>query len=561
MYFCSLFYVSGVLIEMKKDTIVGLMCVLWLLIGCGEDKSHRLRQLELLEQANRADSVMRNDSLAEDLVAYFDKNGTPNERMRAYYILGRTYFDLGELPRALETYLKAADCADTKDPECDYKTLSRIHAQSAKIFNYQIQPRSQLKELRLAEYYAKKSNDSLMAIECYNDQSGVYRILNKADSVILIEETVANRFLKIHKVERYAQTLGGAITSLVKKGDLTKAKEYADIYEKFSGYFDGSGNIERGREMYYYAKGEYYLAAHKLDSAEVLFRKLLGNSSLNRQIAGCKGLQQVYEQRDISDSIAKYANLGYILNDSAYSLSEMQNVQMFQASYNYNHKQLLVEQERHRADNLMYILFVFAILVVLGVLIALYFVTEYRRKKNQKILQYRQNLEKLEKTQTELLQLRSQEKQEALDLIQSKDEELRKLHKQVKGQRQQDDRRLAELESKLDYSDISRRLHTLLEKNPPVEASSADFRDLRSFMNEMIPSFYIKLNTSKCSLRPIEYDVCLLVRFHFRPAEISKLTGLKENHVANIRKGILLKVFNIVDSPRILDELLLQIKD
>lgn len=549
------------MIEMKRNTILVLAGALWFLIGCVEDKTQKLRQLELLEQANRADSVMRNDSLAEDLVAYFDKNGTSNERMRAYYMLGRTYFDLGELPRALETYLEAADCADTTDAECDYKTLSRIHAQSAKIFNHQIQPRSQLKELRLAEHYAQKGNDSLMAIECYNNQSGVYRILDIADSVILIEETAANRFLKIHKTERYAQTLGGAITSLVKNGDLTKAKEYADIYEKFSGYFDGDGNIKRGREMYYYAKGEYYLAVQKLDSAEVLFRKLIGNSSLNRQIAGCKGLQQVYEQRGISDSIAKYANLGYILNDSAYSLSEMQNVQMFQASYNFNHKQLLVEQERHRADNLMYILVVFAILVVLGILIALYFVTDNRRKKDQKILQYRQDLEKLEKTQTELMQLRSQEKQEALDLIQSKDEELRKLHEQVKGQRHQDDRRLAELESKLNDSNIAKRLRTLLENNPPIEASSADFRDLRSFMNEMIPSFYTKLNTPKCSLRPIEYDVCLLVRYHFRPAEISKLTGLKENHVANIRKGVLLKVFNIVDSPRVLDELLLQIKD
>ena len=90
------------MIEMKRNTILVLAGVLWFLIGCVEDNTQKLRQLELLEQANRADSVMHNDSLAEDLVAYFDKNGTSNERMRAYYILGRTYFDLGELPRALD---------------------------------------------------------------------------------------------------------------------------------------------------------------------------------------------------------------------------------------------------------------------------------------------------------------------------------------------------------------------------------------------------------------------------------------------------------------------------
>ena len=47
---------------------------------------------------------MENDSLAEALVDYFDRHGSANERMRAKYILGRTYYCLGELPRALERH-------------------------------------------------------------------------------------------------------------------------------------------------------------------------------------------------------------------------------------------------------------------------------------------------------------------------------------------------------------------------------------------------------------------------------------------------------------------------
>ena len=66
------------------------------------DGSEMRAQLEELERQNRADSVMTNDSLAEQLVKYFDRHGTPNERMRAYYILGRTYADMGEAPRAVD---------------------------------------------------------------------------------------------------------------------------------------------------------------------------------------------------------------------------------------------------------------------------------------------------------------------------------------------------------------------------------------------------------------------------------------------------------------------------
>ena len=115
-----------------------------------------LQQLEALEQQNRSGEPMLNDSLAESLVDYFDRHGEANERMRSRYILGRTYYCLGELPRALEIYNEAADCADTTAAGCEYKVLSRIHAQSAVIFSHQVQPRSQLAELRLAERFAWK---------------------------------------------------------------------------------------------------------------------------------------------------------------------------------------------------------------------------------------------------------------------------------------------------------------------------------------------------------------------------------------------------------------------
>ena len=68
-----------------------LISVLTLMSGCSGRGEEMREHLLALEAANRADSVMRNDSLAEAVAAYFDRHGTPNEQMRAYYILGRTY--------------------------------------------------------------------------------------------------------------------------------------------------------------------------------------------------------------------------------------------------------------------------------------------------------------------------------------------------------------------------------------------------------------------------------------------------------------------------------------
>ena len=370
-----------------KKLVYSILC-LWIIglsFGCSGDKAQMLQQLEQLEQRNRSGVAMLNDSLAESLVNYFDRHGDANERMRSRYILGRTYYCLDELPRALEAYMEAADCADTTSADCNYKVLSRmsrIHAQSAVILYGQLQPRSQLKELRLAESFAWKGKDTLQAIECYAQQGDVYDLLMIPDSVIYIKEKASELFSKIGRVDRAAQTLGPAISTLIETGYIFKARSFCDLYEQKSGVFDEKGNIETGREIYYYTKGCYYLANHQLDSADYYFRKeLRDGKDLNNQIAGCKGLQAVYEQRRIPDSIAKYANLGYELNDSAYSKSEMQNIQKLQASYNYNHHKLLAEQSEKKAQRSLSVLIIIIALIIILTLIVYFQFETYRKAK------------------------------------------------------------------------------------------------------------------------------------------------------------------------------------
>ena len=535
------------------------LCVLLLMMGCTGDGVQMRQHLEKLEQRNRAGEQLLNDSLAEDLVEYFDRHGNANERMRAKYMLGRTYYHLGELPRALETYLEAADCADTTATDCDYKVLSRIHAQSAVIYHSQVQPRSQLEELRLAELYAWKGKDSLQAIECFAQEAEAYQFLKELDSVVIIREIAAKQFREINREDRAAQTLGGAITSLLLKANLDKANEYKDIYEKTSNLFDEEGNILSGREIYYYIKGSYYMAVHQLDSAEYLFRKeLRDGKDLNNQIAGCKGLQKLYEKKKNSDSIAKYANWGYILNDSAYSLSEMQNIQKLQASYNYNHQQFLAEKNARKAERTVaWLVVVSALLVVL--LLAIYlFYQKYKADKERAQAEYRLNQSKLEEAQSELLELRERN-QDADALINKRAEEIKALQKRMdEYQSRQDSYDSATLEDRIDNSEIVKELDALLELNPVQSATQSQMRELKKFINEQIPCFYESLNESQV-LRPIEYEVCVLTRCHFKPASICKLLNRSDGYIANLRKGILLKVYGIKGTPKDLDERIMKI--
>ena len=469
---------------MIAKRLIGIIVVgaLVLLAGCSGDKAKMLQQLEQLEQQNRSGEAMLNDSLAESLVNYFDRHGDANERMRSRYILGRTYYCLEELPRALETYLKAADCADTTVSDCNYKVLSRIHAQRAVIFYDQILPHDQLRELRQAVYYAKKGCDTLIAIECYAQQADAYDFLHMDDSVIKIKERASAMYSEIGRNDRAALTLGNIIEPLLKNKELEKAKRYMLLYEGNSGVFDKDGNIEEGRRIYYYTKGMYYLEINELDSAEQMFRKELNDSKdLNNQIAGSKGLQELFEHKKISDSVAKYANLGYELNDSAYSIADVQNIHKMQASYNYNYIKFQAEKKKLEAERALLIA---VLITLLFIIIGVYYGRKYLG--------------------------------------------LRKLA----------------LDHRLRRADITHHLKELANSNPPQYPMLDDWDKLRALVEREIPTFRKTLRVDELSLTDMDYDMCLMIRVHLLPIEIAKLKQCSPSTITKSRRKLLRLIFD-----------------
>ncbi len=463
-----------------------------LLVGCHVEKASMLQLLESLEQQNRSGEEMLNDSIAEMLVDYFDRHGNDNERMRSKYILGRTYFCLGELPRALDIYNKAIDCVDTTSIDCDFAKLSRVYAQKATIFYEQLQARSQLESLRDAERFARKGKDTIMAIECFAQQANAYSLLKLIDSVILVKQAAANLFLTINQRRLAVQTLSTTILPLLEKKDVSQASKCLKDYELFSGNFDENGDICKGREIYYYVKGKYYLAIGNVDSAELLFRKELSKgTNLNHLIAGYKGLQEVFEQHKNADSIAKYANLGYQLNDSAYSLSEMQSIQKFQASYNYNHIKYLAEKSKLESTVAWLIVALISFLVIMT---GLYFGKKYRLF------------------------------------------------------------RKAALDYRLRSAAITRHLKELANSNPPQYPTLDDWDLLRQLVEKEIPLFRQTLKVNELSLTEFDYDVCLMIRVQLLPIEISRLKKCSPSHISNIRKRLLLRIFNKEGGSEVFDD-------
>lgn len=100
-----------------------------------------------------------------------------------------------------------------------------------------------------------------MIISAYEDMADAYNMLNKPDSQIILSQMAAQKYLDYGDKEGAAMALGSVIDKYVARKDWTKAKRSMDTYDRESGVFLPNGDIEPGREIYYFQKGQYYMGS------------------------------------------------------------------------------------------------------------------------------------------------------------------------------------------------------------------------------------------------------------------------------------------------------------
>ena len=477
----------------------------------GLSRSQRMRRLLLLTNAqNKCDTVFRSDSIQRLLVDYYEYHGTANDRMLAHYLLGRAYYDMGEMPMALNAYQLAL--ADTSGTEKDYYLLTRIHAQISNIFFKQNLIDDQLKHIDLSVKYALLSHDTISAILNNAQKTYAYERKGEIDSALYYCQQ-SSMLAKKHGYQKLsAGILGGAITILVEKDSLDKAKTFMDIYEPESGFFDKNHGIAKGREIYYYTKGRYYLAKEKYDSAEFFFRKeLREGKDFNNQNAASRGLALLFQQTHQPDSAAKYALYSYAMNDSVYAHMATDEVERMKAMYDYNRHLKLAEAKSREAQATRSLVWIIS-LFCLSIILSLYIVILRHKKREEEMVRREENLYK------RLVELEGSQKEKERF------------------------KRTIEQEQRILNSTIAKHFRDLAQK-PANLPSSTDWKSMLDMISRELPSFQALLCDNQLNLRQEEMNICMLIRLRFKPKEICNLTGLSSQNVTNIRKRLLYKIY------------------
>ena len=101
------------------------------------------------------------------------------------------------------------------------------------------------------------------------------------------------------------------------------------------------------------------------------------------------------------------------------------------------------------------------------------------------------------------------------------------------------------MDYRLEHHDITRRFREMAKSQPVQYPSLKDWQDLRSLVEDQIPSFKKTLIPDEQQpLNDMEYDVCVAIRVHLSPIEISKLKQCAPSYVTKIRKKLLLSIFD-----------------
>ena len=512
----------------------------------GMGRSVRMRLALLRAKAcNKLQLPLNRDSLLM-LDSYFADHGTPNERMLAKYIIGCSYLDDNDAPRAVECFQKAISCADTLDNKnCDYNTLSRIYAQMSTLHEEQMQPDEATNSGHKAIKYALMSKDTLYAISVNNILADVFFQLNMYDSVMSVCDRSVQMLKKYDNPQMIASALGVKIFMMIRKGEIKQAKPYIDYYEKHSGFYDSKTmSVKEGHDIYYYIKGLSFLYENRLDSAEYLFRKELRTSkNFDNLQAASRGLYLLYKRRGVNDSITKYAEMWNAATDSAYANMSTRHLQQMKAMYDYSNSERIAEQKEAEAERYKYLAVSFVFAFALAVFIILYILQ--RRKKGI------ERIKKLNATNAMyimLLKKKEKELEAALSdnvrntaLIDEKKSEIKQLEEKISALRGGDFNALRHDKALIYDAPIIDTMHELAGSS--CKATVAEISCLRKHADDFLPDFMESLDIEKNNLGNLEVAVCILVKLQFITSEISCLLDISPQRLTNIRKRLNMKIF------------------
>jgi len=527
-----------------------------------------------------ADSMNRNyvafttDTALLRAVRLADRHGTNTDRVRARYLLGCAYRDMGEAPQALDCYHQALEVADTNSADCDYLLLAKVHGQAGDLFYFQGLSRNALEEYRIGERCALKGNDTLTAILAYGQTANCYYNLQEYDSTLIVSQETRNRLLDLGDTLTANTFLSQIIGVLFLQDKYDEAKSLLDLYQNKSRVAETKQSIPNFAMANYY-QGRVSLALGQFDSARVWFVRFLKEAVLpHHRKLGYSAMFNLYSHVRQLDSITKYGTMFRELSDSIHLVSEQSHLQDIQGLYNYSRNQKLVfkQQQTVRRLRIGIVGLVFVTLLVCLVWMLYMRIAKGRAQEEMRIqaerysamlLDYNRRSQQLKDMERQVANATTTvlEINKAHEVVLKERERLQLQYEKVCNELalfQSDNKSPVEWDFRDDIMDsqiIGRIHHITASHSIPEEI----WKELQELVDSHMCSFSSFLEEKGIYKNTREYKLCILIRLRFALSEISIGLDISSQNMTNIRSRLLTKMFGVKGGAKEFDQRILSI--
>lgn len=500
------------------------------------DKGERMKYefLYVKAKAKNYESIAH-DSVIVDLADYYHNKGNNKEKMEAYYILGIYYKQKGDAPRALASFSKSLQYADSTR---NVRDMMLVHGMLQEVYEEGGLYTDARQEMKLAANYGLKCKDTLAALIYKEFEPWYYLQIRDFDSV----EIAANRIYKRSTQVKYGRpntlVLSYSVLSQLEKKNWKKAKRYMDIYER--NFADPTVNTKGRSAILYDYKAKYYAGIGKLDSALHFIHLQQRNRCLNNSEQVFRNYMNVYCAMGKVDSVIKYANLFCLYNDSAKANLYAERVTQIKSMYDYTQQQEEAFRQRSKSHRLMAALMLVASLGVIVALSLVMLISRNRRRHAEAMRiehnQYARLSARYEMVleQQNMLMLKESEKSKMYDLLQQELEGLRQNMATVSATRNKESQKMMEAAA------VERLGELIAVGGHP---SDEEWKELSKVFEEYDNGFSKWLADQSGKLNRREMRLCMLSRLHFQPSEAAVLLVTTRQNVTNMRSRMMPKIF------------------
>jgi hypothetical protein len=431
----------------------------------------------------------------------------------------------------------------------------------ADLYRQQLLLSNEIEARRKASHYAFCADQIQWGLYDQVLSAGAYILLNKKDSAEIILKSALEQYRKHGYTQhalRFSRTLMHLYTDSFQR--LEEAKALMDQFESESELFDENHELPPSQHQYYDYKGKYYEGINRLDSAEYYYRKIYrpGLTPVE-QDPMYKGLLSVFTKQHKTDSMAKYALLYGIANDSSIALKDQELVSKMVATYNYSRQQKEAYKNEVKAYKTLLGLIISAAVAVLALVAAFLVWKRFRRKYQQEIMQL--------KTEYANASYEYEENLRELQLLESAHQENESERKRLLDENVELQSRIRELQKEKAISrnlsvsalfaeePIVKRFHEI-GVQPLENVKEEEWAELTDTFANSYPDLFLDL-CQYCNT-PQSIRVCMLTVMGLGNNEQANLLETTSSRISNVKLALNKALFNESSSRTLNKNLLMQ---